>query len=118
MLHIEEPVVKRGKLTGFSMPGFRAWVRSVDGEMHDFRHTDGPFLDEEKLRFIPVRIGNKVDGNDQAELTRHLQGLQILIEGDALAVQVQCLFVQRLDTKKHIQEAEPLPIREDFTVAQ
>src|SRR5712692_953571 len=117
MLDIEEPVVKRGELTGLCMPGFRTWVRGVDGEMHDFRNTGSPFLDEAKLRFIPVRIGNKVDGDDQAELTRHLQGLQILIEGDTLAVQVQCLFVQRLDAKKHIQETEPLPIREDFTVA-
>src|SRR5262245_57833674 len=100
------------------MPGFRAWVRRVDGEMHDFRRTGGTFLDEAKLRFIPVRTSNKVDGDDQAELTRHLQGLQILIEGDALAVQVQGLFVQRLDTKKHIEKTEPLPICEDFTVAQ
>ena len=100
------------------MPGFRPWVRGVDSEMHDFRHTGSPFLDKAKLPFIPVRIGNKVDGDDQAELPRHFQGLQVLIEGDTLAVQVQGLFVQRLDAKKHVQETEPLPVGEDLTVAQ
>src|SRR5712691_402470 len=118
MLDIEEPVVKRGEFTGLCMPGFRTWVRGVDGEMHDFRNIGSPFLDEAKLRCIPVRIGNKVDGDDQAELTCDLQGLQILVEGDALAVQLQCLFVQCLDAKKHVQETESLPIGEDFTVAQ
>ena len=46
MLDVEEPVVKRGELPGFCMPGFCAWIGRVDGEMHDFWNTRGPFLDE------------------------------------------------------------------------
>src|SRR5712692_10247934 len=118
MLDIEEPVVEGGELTRLCMPGLRTWVRRVDGEMHDFRHAGGPFLDEAKMRLIPVRIGNNVDGDVQAKLTRHLQGLQILIEGDTLAVQSQRLLVQRFEAKKHVQETKPLPIGEDLTVAE
>src|SRR5439155_13214508 len=74
--------------------------------------------DEVKMRLIPVRIGNNVDGDDQSELTRHLQGLQILIESDTLAVQSQRLIVQRLGGKKHVQESQTLPIGEDLTIAE
>src|SRR5438128_10353622 len=118
MLDIEEAVVERGELTSLCMPGLRAWIWRVDGEMHDFRHAGGPVLDEAKMRLIPVRIGNNVDGDDQSELARHFQGLHILIESDTLAVQSQRLLVQRLDAKKHVQESQTLPIGEDLTIAE
>src|SRR4029450_9651233 len=67
---------------------------------------------------VPVGIRDQVDRDPHPERPRALERLEVLAEGDALAILAQALLVDRLEPQEHVLEAQALPETEDLDVAQ
>jgi hypothetical protein len=67
VLDIEKPIVVGDQPARFGEPGFCPRIRSIDGQMDDFRDTGGPLSHDSKALYIPGRIGNNVDRDSDAE---------------------------------------------------
>src|SRR5437773_11632620 len=97
MLNVEEPVVPRLDLARFGAPALRSRIRRIDTEIHDLGNVQTPLADERKARAVPVGVRDEVDRHLDVEGSGKLQRLEILAEGDALAVLLQAFFVDRLN---------------------
>ena len=109
MLNVKESIIAALNGAGFRQPRFGAWIRRINADIHDFRNFQTPLTNNLEPLFVPVRIGDQVDGDGNAKRTGKLQGLKILSQRNAFAMLEQSLFVDGLDSDEHIFKAERLP---------
>src|ERR1700730_1611235 len=97
-------------------PGLSARIGRVDADIHDLGHIHAPVAHDAEALLIPIRIGDDVDGDADAERTGELKRLEILAERNALAKFLQAVFVNGLDAEKELGEPELLPELKNFLV--
>ena len=118
MLDVEQPVVARGQPPGLGVPDFRARIRCHHRQVHDLGHGQRELPDGTEPRGVPGGVDDQVDGDVDAEPAGHLQGPEVVVRADPLAVRRQALCVDSLHAEEHVAQAEPGPSLEDLPVAQ
>src|SRR5215510_10715285 len=111
-------MVTRVDLALLGHPALSTGIWRVDAEVADLRDFHAPLAQDGEAQFVPIGIGDDVDGHFDSERTRKLEGLIILAERRALAELAQALVVNRLDAEEHVGKAERLPEAEHVLVAQ
>ena len=69
------------------------------------------------MALVPIGIGDYVHGGVDIQGASAFEGFDILFYGDALAVALEALVVDGLDSEEHIFQAETFPHFENFFVA-
>jgi hypothetical protein len=118
VLDIEQTVVPCRELAGFGQPQFGTGIRCRHSQMHDVGDAGGPFAHDGETLLVPGGIGDQVDRHLDADLARDFQRLGVGAHGDALAVQLQALGVDRFQAEEEIAETQLAPIGEDLAVLQ
>src|SRR6516165_11693810 len=118
MLDVEQAVVARREPPFVGDPALGPRIGGIDADIDDVRHFQTPLADDPKPLMVPVRVGNQVDRDINAERAGEFDRFEIAVDRDALAEFAQPLLVDRLETEKHGFEPEPLPQAEDVLVAQ
>ena len=77
MLNVEQAITECGKFRGLLEPDFRAGVRSFHRQGDYFGDIHRPVAHRLESIFIPVRVGNDVEGNDQPYLPGRFQRPEI-----------------------------------------
>src|SRR5437879_4488690 len=80
------------------------------------RPGHGPPADEREAALVPVAVGDDVHGDGEPDLARDLEGLEVLAGRDALAMELEGLFVERLQPEEHVVEPQLLPVGEELLV--
>src|SRR6201987_2395051 len=117
VLHVEEAVIARGKVSRLGDPGLRSRIWRVDGDVNDLGDLQRPFADGFEVALVPIGIGDDVYGGVNVQRSGAFEGFDILFYGDALAVALEALVIDSFDTEKHIFQDEALPHFENFFVA-
>src|SRR5260370_31826697 len=118
MLDIEQAVVAGLQPAAVGNPTLGPGVGGVDADIDDGGHLQAPFAHDPEALMVPIRVGDQVDRDIDAERAGEFDCLEIAAERDAFAVFPKPLFVNRLEAEKHGLEPEPLPKAEHFLVAQ
>ena len=117
VLHVKETVIARREVARFGDPSFRARIRGVDGDMHDFGDRQRPFADGFKVALVPIRVGDDIHGGMDIQRAGAFERFDIFFHRDALAVALQTFVVDRFDPEEHIFQAEAFPEFEHFLVS-
>src|SRR5262249_49908753 len=99
-------------------PALGPRIGSVDADIDDIRHIETPIANDLEALMVPIRVGDQVYRDVDAERAGKFDGFEIAAERDAFAEFPKPLLVDRFETEKHRDEAEPLPQAERFFVAQ
>ena len=118
VLDVEQAVVVRGELAGLGQPRLGAGVRRCHREVHDLRHGQRPVAHSGEAGLVPVGVGDDVDGHGEAQLARDFQRLHVGVGGDALAVALERLGVERLHAEEHVEQAQLPPVGEHVLVLE
>src|SRR5215467_4806997 len=118
VLDVVEPIVARVDAPRLGAPGLRARIRRVDRDIHDLRDLQAPLADHGEPLAVPFGVGDQVDGHGDPERARELEGLERVAERDPFAVLAQALFVDGLQPKEHVREAQARPHPEHVLVAE
>src|SRR5262245_5971048 len=118
MLDVEQAIIPRLQPALLGDPGLGARIGRVDADIHHLRHVHAPVAHDAEAILVPVRIGDDVDRDVDAQRARKFQRLEIAPERDTLAVLAQALLVDRLDAEEDVGEADLLPELEHLLVPQ
>ena len=116
VLDVEEPVVPRRQLARLGEPRLGARIGRAHRQVDDLGDAQRPLPDHREAALVPVRVGDDVEGNGEAELARDLERLEVLVGSHPLPQQLEPLLVERLHAEEHVVQAEPTPVREDLLV--
>src|SRR5215469_4761134 len=97
MLNIKQSIILCLQSSLFGEPSLGAWIRRINADVHHLWHVHAPVADDSEPLLIPIRIGNKVDSNVNAQRTRKFERLEIATKRNTLAVLSQTLLVNRLE---------------------
>ncbi len=109
VLDIEQAIVARGERARLGAPDFGAGVGRRHTDVDDLRHFERPIAHDAEARFVPIRIGDQVDRDGEAERARIFERRKIAAEGSALPVFLEAFLVDRLDAEEQIFDAKLAP---------
>src|SRR6185312_17512101 len=99
-------------------PAFGSRIGRVDADVDDLGLLDAPVAHGSEPLMVPIRVGDQVDGDADAERAGEFERLEIAAERYPLAVFGKPLVVERLEPEEHVRDAKPLPEAEHRLVAQ
>lgn len=118
MLDVVEAVVAGPDASSLGVPGLGAGIGGVDADVDDLGDLQTKLAHHLEAFPVPVRIGDNIDRDLDAERSRALQGLEVLAKADTLAVKLEAFFVDGLDAEEHVTHPERLPVLEEIHIAQ
>src|ERR1051326_6307719 len=118
VLKIEQPGIAALQAALLGQPAFGPRIGGVDADIDDFRLLQTPIAHDAEALAVPVRIGDQVDCDMDAERAREFQGLEIAAERHALAIFFEPVLIDRFEPEKHVGDPELFPEPEHLLVPQ
>src|SRR4051812_21114789 len=118
VLDVEKAVVPGLQPALLGQPTFGPRIWRIDAYIDDFRLLEAPLAHDPKALAVPVRVGDQVDRDVDAERASEFERLEIEPERHALAAFLQPVFVDGFEPEEYVGHPESLPEPEYLLIAQ